>query len=231
LYNEKYHNKTDNLFRIGNSIIEFFSLDDPGKARGPRRNILFLNEANLIPYKTYHQLVLRTSDLVLLDYNPVDEQCWIYDKVLPRKDCTLITSTYLDNKFLDPSIRYEIELLKETDPEQWRIFGLGLPGELRNTIYKPWRIVDQMPEGGDVFYGLDFGYNNPAALVKCTLKDGIEACVEELIYQSYLTNNELIELLKTHIKGKEPIYADAAEPQRIQEIRQAGFNVKVQTNQ
>jgi len=226
LYNERYHNKTDNIFRIGDSLIEFFSLDEPGKVMGPRRHILFLNEANLISYKTFQQLLWRTSDLVILDYNPKDEQCWIYDKVLPRPDCTLIKSTYLDNRFLDKSIVQEIEMLRETDPDQWQIYGLGIPGEAENSIYKPWKIIAEMPEGGDEFYGLDFGYNVPSAFVRCKLKDGNQAFVEEIIYQTYLTNSELIALLKTHVKGREPIYADAAEPQRIKEIQLAGFNCK-----
>src|SRR6185437_13987180 len=149
-----------------------------------------------------------------------------YDKVLTRKDCTLIKSTYLDNRFLDKSIIQEIELLKESDPDLWRVYGLGMAGELFNTIYRPWETVEEMPEGGDVFYGLDFGYNVPTALVRCTLKDGTMAYVEELIYQTYLTNSELISMLKTHISGKQPIYADAAEPGRIKEIQLAGFNCK-----
>jgi len=235
LYSEKYHNKTDNLFKIGSSIIEFFSLDEPGKVMGPRRDILFLNEANLISYKTFQQLLWRTKDLVILDYNPKDEESWIYDKVLTRPDCTLIKSTYLDNEFLDKNIVKEIEMLRETDPDQWQIYGLGIPGEAENSIYKPWKTIAEMPEGGDEFYGLDFGYNVPTAFVKCKLKDGNQGYIEEVIYQTYLTNSELIALLKTHVKGppgqairtgKIPIYADAAEPGRIKEIQLAGFNCK-----
>ena len=42
--------------------IEFVALDDEQKARGPRRNRLFVNEANEIPLDTAKQLMRRTSD-------------------------------------------------------------------------------------------------------------------------------------------------------------------------
>ncbi len=226
LYDEKFYNKTDNIFRISKSRIEFFSLDDPGKARGPRRDILFVNECNLLSYETFNQLMLRTRKQVFIDYNPVDENHWIYEKILTRRDCTFIQSTYKDNYFLDKNIIQEIERLKDTDENLWKIYGLGERGQLKTTIYSSWEIVDELPEGGDVFYGLDFGYNVPTALVKCCLKDGNQLWVDELIYQTYLTNSELILMLKELLPAHASIYADAAEPQRIAEIRKAGLNCR-----
>ena len=83
-----------------------------------------------------------------------------------------------------------------------------------------------IPDNTDNFYGLDFGYNVPTALVKCHIKDGNLLWLDELIYQSHLTNNELIEILHGMNINRSPIYADAAEPQRIQEIQRAGFNCR-----
>ena len=226
LYSEKNHNKTDNVFRIAESKIEFFSLDEPGKARGPRRDVLFVNECNLIPYETFNQLLLRTRKQVFIDYNPVDENHWIYEKILPRPDCTFIKSTYRDNPFLNADTIREIERLKLTDDNYWKIYGLGERGQLKNTIYEPWDIIDEMPENGDVFYGLDFGYNVPTALVKCCLKDGILLYVDEILYQGYLNNSELIIALRELVQPRASIYADAAEPQRINEIQKAGFNCR-----
>jgi phage terminase large subunit len=226
LYNDKYFNKTDITFRLGSSSIEFFSLDDPGKAHGPRRDILFVNEANLIPQSTFQQLVLRTRKTVILDYNPVDTWHWLYETILTRPDCTLIKSTYKDNRFLSPDTIREIENLQKTDANLWRIYGMGEPGQLLNTIYNNWQTVPGFPDTADVFYGLDFGFNNPTALVKCHIRDKTELYADELIYQTHLTNTELIDRLKSLKIGREPIYADAAEPQRIEEIRRAGFNIK-----
>ena len=223
---EKLYNKTDHIYNINRSHIEFFSLDDPGKARGPRRDTLFVNECNLVPYETFNQLMLRTAKQIFIDYNPVDENHWIYEKILTRSDCTFIQSTYQDNPFLNKNIIQEIKRLKDTDENLWKIYGLGERGQLKTTIYNPWDIVDELPEGGDVFYGLDFGYNVPTALIKCCLKDGNQLWVDELIYQTYLTNSELIMMLKDILPAHASIYADAAEPQRIAEIRKAGLNCR-----
>jgi phage terminase large subunit len=101
---------------------------------------------------------------------------------------------------------------------------LGLWGKLENIIYSNWEVVREYPESYDeVIYGLDFGFNNPTALIEIRIKDK-QLYLREIIYLTGLTNNQLIEKLKVeNIKGS--IYADSAEPARIEEIRQAGFNI------
>ena len=80
-------------------------------------------------------------------------------------------------------------------------------------------------EVDDIFYGLDFGYNNPTALIEIRMKDGV-LYERELLYQTNLTNSELIDLLKQLIvKKTSPIYADPSEPARIEEIYKAGYNI------
>jgi len=230
LYDLVNHNKTENIFELPNgSILEFFSVDIPAKARGPRRDILFVNECNLIPQETFIQLALRTKDQIFIDYNPADENHWIYEDVLtrPSSEVTFIQSTFLDNSFLDPEIVKEIERLKDVDENLWKIYGLGQRGQLKGLIYPPWDLVDEMPDPSnfDVFYGLDFGWVHPTALVRCYLADSRILFVEELLYKSYMTNADIIEVLKSNVTNQ-PIYADVANPQAIAEIRKAGFNVK-----
>lgn len=227
VYKELNHNKTDNTFQINSSKVEFFSLDMPGKARGPRRDILFVNEANLIPYETFQQLLLRTRRKVYIDYNPADEFHWIYDKIIPRDDVTFIQSTYLDNPFLDEQVRREIERLKDTDENLWQVYGLGNRGTSRATIYTHWQLCDVIPPYGEDIYGLDFGFNNPTALLHLKIYDGA-IYAEEMLYRTNMTNNDLLQLLPEKIipNRQSQIFADAAEPQRIEEIRRAGYNIK-----
>lgn len=223
MYDPKNHNKTEMTYILNNNEIEFISVDQPQKIRGRKRNYLWMNEANEFLHDDFRQLILRTIEQAFLDYNPSDEFHWIYDKVMPRDDCEFIHSTYLDNPFLDPETIKEIERLKELDDNYWRIYGLGEKGISETTIYSKWGYVDSLPEGEQV-YGLDFGYNNPTALVKISVHDDNIYAHEEL-YQSKMTNQDLIEWLKMkEIRGY--IYADCAEPQRIQEIKRAGFNIK-----
>jgi len=140
LYDPGAHMKTEQLYTYPNgSYVEFFSVDNQLKVRGPGRDILFINEANIIQYETFRQLLLRTKKAIFIDYNPADEFHWIYDKVLTRPDCYFIKSTYKDNPFLPKEQIYEIESYKETDENFWRIYGEGERGHSEGVIYTKWQ--------------------------------------------------------------------------------------------
>jgi phage terminase large subunit len=48
-YDDNAFNKTDNIYNFDNgSYVEFFGVEDGGKVHGPGRDILWVNEANLI---------------------------------------------------------------------------------------------------------------------------------------------------------------------------------------
>lgn len=226
IYDEARHNKTENTYRIGSNLVEFVSLDQPQKKRGAKRDYLWMNEANEFNLEDWRQLSFRTTGQIFLDFNPSDEFHWIYDEVLTRDDVTFIVSTYLDNPFLPDSIVKEIERLKELDENYWKVYGEGQRGASSATIYTHWQLCDALPEGGETIYGLDFGFNNPTALVQVVMKDNI-IYAKELIYQSFMTNSDVIERLKELVPNKRAqLYGDAAEPNRIEEIYRAGFNIK-----
>ena len=222
LYDPAAHIRTEQIYNYpSGSYIEFFSSDNNLKVRGPGRDILFFNEANLTDFDTFTQLMLRTRKCIFLDFNPADEFHWIYDNILTRPDCYFIKSTYLDNPFLPPEQVKEIENLKNVDENFWRIYGEGERGHSEGIIYTHWQPYSHTVEGNSV-YGLDFGYNNPTALVKVTERDK-DLYWKEEIYQSGLTTNDLIPLIKQIVKPHETIYCDAAEPDRIYDLTRAGI--------
>jgi phage terminase large subunit len=221
LYDPNAHMKTEQLYTYPTgSYIEFFSVDNQMNVRGPGRDILFINEANIIQYETFRQLLLRTKKAIFIDYNPADEFHWLYDKVLTRPDCYFIKSTYKDNPFLPKEQINEIESYREADPNFWRIYGEGERGHSEGIIYTHWQTTATIPDGFTC-YGLDFGYNNPTSLVRVSEIDKALYWREE-IYQSHLTTQDLIGLLKQIVKN-ETIYCDSAEPDRIEELKRAGF--------
>jgi phage terminase large subunit len=225
LYDPGAHMKTEQLYTYPTgSYVEFFSVDNQLKVRGPGRDILFINEANIIQYETFRQLLLRTKKAIFIDYNPADEFHWLYDKVLNRPDCYFIKSTYRDNPFLPKEQIAEIESYKDADPNFWRIYGEGERGHSEGVIYTHWNTYSGNIAGSGV-YGLDFGYNNPTSLVRITENDKNLYAKEEF-YQSRVTNSELIQVLKQIVKPGEVIFCDAAEPQRIEEIRRAGIQAR-----
>lgn len=229
LYNEKSHNKTDNIYWLRGNRFEFIGLDQPTKVRSRRRQYLWMNEVNEFSLEDWRQLSMRTEKQIFLDYNPSEEYSWLYDEVLTRDDCELIISTFRDNPFLNKDLVHEIESYRDKDPNYWRVYGLGQRGVSMTKIYPHWQYCDSMPEGGERIFGLDYGFNHPTALVEVRLKD--EAIyADEKIYQRFLNNAERIALMKQLVESGELtfedyIYADSAEPEFIKEMQEAGFNV------
>lgn len=228
LYAEECHNRANNTYILNGNLVEFVSLDQPQKKRGTKRDYLWMNEANEFTFEDYQQLIMRTTGQAFLDYNPSDEFHWIYDKILTRPDCTFIKSTYLDNPFLPDSVKQEIEYLKEVDENYWRIYGLGEKGESKSTIYTNWRLCDDFPDFvDDVVIGIDFGFNNPTAVVKVGCYDQKYLYIQQLLYETKLTNTDLIARLKEmKINPTWAVKCDCADPERIEELRRAGFNAQ-----
>lgn len=228
LYNEAHHNKSDHTYTLNGNTFEFISLDQPQKKRGTKRHFLFCNEANELTWEDFFQLIIRTEEKIYIDYNPSDTHHWIYDKVLSRDDCTFIKSTYLDNPFLADELVNEIERLKHTDEEYWKIYGLGERGFSKSIIFNKVQIVGTIPEDAkEIAIGLDFGYtNDPTALIEVYEHEGA-LIFNELIYERGLTNQDIAKSLHNFgIDRRRSIYGDSAEPKSIEEIYRLGFNIK-----
>lgn len=231
LKDDKRWNSSDRTMTFANgTIIEFFSADSPGKVHGPSRDILFINEGQNIRWETANQLMLRTRDFVIVDYNPTHE-FWAHLKLATDRRFRTIVSTYKDNRFLTPGQIEDIEKGKE-DANWWRVYGLGLTGQLEGVIYD-FEQVDEMPDHtpGDnliELQGLDFGFtNDPTARVRI-LADWRKrvAWVEQRCYDVAMQNKHIIaDLERDGVSPYVPIYADCAEPKSIADIQDAGYNV------
>ena len=87
MYSEVFHNKSNSEYHLFGNLLEFVALDQSQKIRGRKRNLLFCNEANEFYLEDWQQLIFRTQERIIIDFNPSDEYHWIYDKVIPRDDC------------------------------------------------------------------------------------------------------------------------------------------------
>lgn len=223
MYDVTKHNKTDYTYNLNGNLIEFFGLDTSIKVAGSKRDLLYINEANELNPRDWQQLILRTGWKAVIDYNPIDEFHWIYDAIVPRKDTEVILSSYLDNPTLDEQVKKEIELLKDTDPEAWKVFGLGERATASNRIYPAFDLCDDL-DGEPDYYGLDWGFHHPTAVVGCKDFDG-EIRVQEVLYQSLLTPTDVVKMLiDLGVSKDKPIYCDHARKEGIEELRRAGFN-------
>jgi phage terminase large subunit len=227
IYSEEHHSKTASEYRLNGNTIEFISLDMPQKIRGRKRDLLFANEANELNFEDWQQLLFRTNEKVIIDFNPSEEFHWIYDHVLNRKDVEFYQTTYRDNPFLGAEIKAEIERLKDIDENYWRVYGLGERGQSKSLVYT-FQTCKHIPvEAKLVSYGLDFGFSNdPTSLVKTYIL-GDDMYTEELIYRTGMTNQDIANEMKVlGLDRSNEIFADSAEPKSIEEIYRMGWNVK-----
>jgi len=226
-------NKTEQVLQLPRrNEIYFRGLDDAEKIKSSEFNYIWMEEATEFDYEDYLQLKLRlrratnSVNQMYLTFNPVAG--WTQKQFFEQEsdDIAILHTTYLDNPFLDIEYTKMLEFLKDQDEAYYQIYTLGRYAILKNKIYNNYQVVSRMPEMYDeIIYGVDFGYNNPSVVLEIGLKDDNIYITKEL-YETRLTNEELIEKLKYFVRSKNAeIYADSAEPARIEEITRAGFNV------
>jgi phage terminase large subunit len=220
-------NRSESIYYIGRSTIEFFGVEgNIAKSHGPRRDILFINECNRkITYDVFDQLSTRTQRATFLDFNP-DQAFWLHEKVIPHFPHVLIKSNYMDNPWL-PQKEMRNIIMKKDKPGcemWWRVYGLGELGTLEGAILPNWRYGEfdtSLPYG----YGLDFGFNDPDAMVKVAIDRSrkIIYC-DEKIYKEGNSADQLRQLIGNHANRNEMIIADCADARMISELKRY-FNI------
>lgn len=231
--NEQF-NKSSKIYTFYNgSQIEFLSTDNM-TSRGPRRDVLFVNEANGIDYETFDQLATRTRDFVIVDYNP-SAKFWAHEELVEKKPerTSFITLTYLDNEALSAQERENIESRKPKEGEEpsnwWTVYGLGQIGTLEGNIYSGWEETDKdtIHKGILKRYGLDFGFSNDetAMVAIYELEDG-KIGIEEILFKKGMLGSQYPEILADkNVDRNILIVADSARPEIIAEIKDKGFRI------
>lgn len=227
---------TDHIYKFSNgSVLEFMSIDKMS-ARGPRRDVLFVNEANGISYEVFDQLASRTRDFAIIDYNP-SSKFWAHERLVEerKKDTSFLVLTYVDNEALGERERANIEARKPKKGEEpsnwWTVYGLGQIGTLEGNVYSGWEetqyAANIKKHGILVRYGLDFGFSNDeSALVGIyEMPDGGLGITEE-VYQKGLLGSQYAPLFESiDLDPNVLIVADAARPEIISEIKQSGYRI------
>lgn len=192
------------FYRFPNgSFIKFLGLDKEDIGKGLRSDVVFVNEANKVPFDTYRELTSRAKR-VIVDFNPNNE-FWVHTEVLNRPDTDHLILTFLDNEFLSKEERNEILLNKERayhDPNlenydvehnvkskywqnKWHIYGLGKTGSNPNRIFT-W---DEIPDieyhkiPAKKYYASDWGVVDPWGVLEAKYHDGC-LYLHELNYAS-----------------------------------------------
>lgn len=236
-------NKSTHVFGFPNgSSLKFIGLDNSEKAKFGKYDYTYICEATSLQHEVYSALQVRTFQITFIDYNPSFE-FWVHNKVLFVGDdknkianpaAILFRSTYKNNPYLSPNIIANIEANKN-NPDWWRVYGEGYVGRVEGLVFTNWKVCEDFPKDAKgLTLGLDFGYNDPTALVLVGFyKDAIY--MKEFLYKKEMTPVEIAsaiigvyEWLKENgynadtESGIVKVIADSARPDLIRDIKGIG---------
>lgn len=221
IYREDDLNITDKVWSYQNSNVTFVSTDDPDKLRGLKTDILFIDEASEIDEESFFQLSIRTTDTIILAYNPtVSPYHWLRQ----MQDCDRFVTTYKDNTFLPKEMVKSIEELEKKNPKYWKIYGLGEFAPNDRAVFN-FDIVDEF-EGEFVAMGMDFGFSSDPTTLVSVFRNGDDLYLEEMLYEKGLVTSDIVNKLKSLGIEREEIWCDSAEPRLVEELYRSGLNAK-----
>lgn len=205
------------------SVIQFTSVDNIGKAHGPRRDILFINEGQYLNWDIVLQLIQRTSGDIWIDWNPTTE-FWYYTEIKDKMDHDFINLTYVDNEGIPQSVKEFIESRKE-NRSWWKVYGLGELGEVEGKIYRDWKIIEELPHEARLWRrGLDFGYSVDPTIIIAIYEYNGGFILNEELYQKGMSNKSIADFLLNQAE-ESLVIADSAEPKSIDELASYGVNI------
>lgn len=237
-WNDDCWNKSEHTYYFTNgSELQFRPVDKlEGKGRGPRRDVVYVNEADMLSWDGFQQVAGRSKDFAIIDFNPV-AKFWAHEKLVenpPDTGVSFVVLTYLDNEALPAQERANIESHKPKPGEEpsnwWVVYGLGQIGSLEGNIYSGWEetTFDHIRQAGKlVRYGLDFGFSNDetALVAVYDMGEGKLGLVEKLYRKGMLGSDYGGVFRRLEIDPNVLIVADSARPEIIAEIKREGFRI------
>jgi phage terminase large subunit len=180
------------------------------------------------------------SRQLILTFNPIDRNHWLHelffdnqDQPLEDEDTSVRHYTYKDNEFIDEAYKKSLENIK--DKNRFKVYTLGLWGELGAMVYEnwePWGFEPKETKFDTIIGGADFGYSHPSAFCVMGIDDEThELYIIDEVYQREELNRDFIDSIKSKLNANGiaeniPIYCDSANPASIKEMQIGGLNAQ-----
>lgn len=232
--NFKYkYNKMDGVISTILGEIHFISATKPDRMQGIHSYGIVADEAGQYPKEWWTTAIQRArynGGQILLVTTPYSRN-WLYQEVVQVNDKQyhIERPASSDNPFYDKA---EIETAKERLP-QWRFEMMydGLFSRPSGMVYNNIQYVEpfDIPDTWQKIAGLDYGYNNPTAMIWLASPDGEAWYAYREIKQSKLTNTAIVELFQDRTDTKE-LYVDPSAAGLIAEFEQHNFRVNKANN-
>lgn len=221
----------------GTSFIMLKSWDAIETLRGQSFHFLVLDEVAMMRYfwngwfEVLRPALTDTLGSVLFISTPKGYNHFYDLYMMAHKDKSYKSfhATTYDNPHIQPT---ELEDARKQLTED--VFAQEYMADFRKQeglVYKEFdrerHIYDDQttrPQIHDIMLGVDFGYTNPTAVLRIERDADNHYWVAGEWYKTGKTTPEIIEHVKTHSPNY--VYADPAEPDRIEEMSRAGIYVR-----
>lgn len=165
---------------------------------------------------------------ITLTFNPWNEQHWLKARFFDTKsdDILAITTNYMCNEWLDAADLKLFEDMKANRPKRYAVAGLGEWGSTDGMVFENWRVEDLtelLPTFANIYHGLDFGVEDPNALVSFDFEAGQKKIyIFDEFYAGHLTLDMLAEEVKSRIDNRY-VTCDSAGKQNILDLTARGI--------
>lgn len=241
MWDKRYWNATERKYKMGEhgSFIEFIAVDQVGKAKTAKRDYMLINEADNIPWQIARTLMQRVKIKVIIEFNPTEE-FWAHEEILPQSDRvdffrsnfthTLELERVHGIEIIPREIVRDLIAAKSSDPEYFKIYGLGVTGSKEGRIIKRINVVTEMPPLDACkwqAFGIDYGYtNDPTVVLEVRFSQG-ELWVDQVEHSVGVGTEKIGGYLERGgaIRRRTPIYPDSAENWGNAELQANGWRI------
>lgn len=121
----------------------------------------------------------------------------------------------------------KLQRVRDTSPLTFNsLYQQDPKPSLEGLIFGNWAECDDFPQEAEiVFSGMDFGFTNDPTTLTRIAKIGNRLYVDELLYETGLTNPQIAQRIKAYKEKFGEIYADSAEPKSIKELQNLGIHI------
>lgn len=224
-------------FKLLGLKIHLLGADKESTALGSGCDYFWCNEpVPNISKKVFDQKEMRCRKFFWVDYNPSEDEHWVYESINKRDDVNFLRTTFKDNPNISKGELNKILSYEPTDDNirqgtadsyMWSVYGLGIAAPREGLVFPYWSEYDELPE--DImlhkFYGVDWGGNDPTTLIEVNIsKKHHVVYVKEIVYTPQILNSKLIETIQDINTTNAAVICDSARKDKIYELLMAQIN-------
>lgn len=232
------HNKAEKVIKIkGGGEIVYFGLDDPTKIGSYNLSGCGIDEAVEISLDDWIMLQgrIRTRvpglpNQIYGATNPGKPSHWIAESFglsggdEPEEDYAAISTRVTDNHYLDPAY---VKSLSRLEGVSYKRFFLGLWAGAEGVVYDRFNRDEHVAIRSDGWaksiIACDYGYNDPFAAISLRMDHKGAIHQDREIYESSLTEPEMIGLVEGMIDDHSTVIVDNSIPALIESMRRKGL--------